>query len=212
MKLVHTTRREMLEKCIAGGTLAAGIPMSQTRLLALWQQKEAHAPRRTAENEIGPFFKKGAPPSTTLRADGDPGFPLHVSGRILNTRGDLVPEARLEIWQADHLGHYDIEGYRYRAKMSAGAKGEYQFLTVMPGHYPDRVCQHVHYIVSAPGHKALITQLYFATDPVFAGDPDKNYTKDPVLESRELIRPVTLVEEGPSAHAAVVFEICIEKA
>jgi len=212
MRLVRATRREMLEKCIAGGTLLAAAPMSQSRLLALWQQKEAHAPKHTAENEIGPFFKKGAPEKTVLRADGDPGFPLQVSGRILNTRGDLVQGAKLEIWQADHLGHYDIAGYRYRAKMSAGEKGEYEFSTVMPGHYPDRVCQHIHYIITAPGHKPLITQLYFATDPVFAGDPDKNYVKDPVLESRELIRPVTLVEEGSSAHAAVVFELCIEKA
>ena len=54
----------------------------------------------------------------------------------------------------------------------------------MPGHYPDRVCQHVHYRITAPGHKPLITQLYFATDPVFEGDPDRNFGKDPLSNPR----------------------------
>jgi protocatechuate 3,4-dioxygenase beta subunit len=210
MKFELPTRRQILENCIVRGTLLASVPMSQSGLLAMWQKKESQKP--TADNEIGPFFKKGAPESTVLRVEGDPGFPLHVSGRILDTRGQLVPDARIEIWQADHLGHYDIKGYRYRAKMGVNDKAEYQFVTVMPGHYPDRVCQHIHYIISAPGHKTLITQLYFATDTAFGGDPDKNYIKDPVLESRELIRPVTLVAEAATAHAAVTFELCLEKA
>jgi protocatechuate 3,4-dioxygenase beta subunit len=206
MKFERLTRRQILENCIVRGTLLASVPMSQSRLLALWQDKE------TADNEIGPFFKKGAPETTMLRVEGDPGFPLHVSGRVVDTKGQLVPNARLEIWQADHLGHYDLKGYRYRAKMGVSGKAEYQFVTVMPGHYPDRVSQHIHYMVSAPGHKTLITQLYFATDTAFGGDPDKNYTKDPILESRELIRPVTLVEEAATAHAAVTFELCLEGA
>lgn len=102
-----------------------------------------------------------------LRMKTDAGMPLAVAGRIIDTRGEGVPDATVEIWHADHGGHYDIAGYRFRAKLPLGAEARYQFDTVMPGHYPDRVCQHVHYLVTAPGHKPLITQLYFATDPVF---------------------------------------------
>jgi protocatechuate 3,4-dioxygenase beta subunit len=72
------------------------------------------------------------------------------------------------------------------------------------------VCQHIHYKVSAPGHKTLITQLYFATDPVFEGDPDRNYRKDPLLQTRELIRPVSVFADPHSIHAAVLFEIVLE--
>ncbi len=212
MKSNALSRREVMENCIVRGLLLSSLPMSQSRLLAFAEGKEVRPPKPTADNEVGPFYKKGAPAATMLRAPGDPGFPLHVSGKVIDTRGELVQDARLEIWQADHLGHYDIQGFRYRGKMGVNAKAEYQFDTVMPGHYPDRVCQHVHYMITAPGHKTLVTQLYFATDTAFGGDPDKNYVKDPVLESRELIRPVTLVEDGPSAHAAVVFEICLERA
>lgn len=86
-----------------------------------------------------------------------------------------------------------------------------QFDTIMPGHYPDRVCQHVHYLVTAPGHKPLITQLDFATDPVFEGDPDKNFSKDPLIESRELVRPITIAGDPKAMYAAVSFELCLER-
>jgi len=82
----------------------------------------------------------------------------------------------------------------------------------MPGHYPQRVCQHVHYLVSAPGHKPLVTQLYFATDPVFEGDPDKNYTRDPLIGSRELVRPVVIKGDPKEMIAAVKFDLVLERA
>jgi protocatechuate 3,4-dioxygenase beta subunit len=122
-----------------------------------------------------------------------------------------LPGAKLEIWQADHSGRYDLDGYRYRATLLADDKGQYSFDSVMPGHYPGRVCQHVHYMISAPGHKTLTTQLYFATDPVFEGDPDRNYTRDPLIYSRELVRPVTLAGDPKEIHAAVNFEIVLER-
>jgi protocatechuate 3,4-dioxygenase beta subunit len=212
MKSGHLTRREILENCIVRGLLVASIPLSQSRLLAMWQETEGLPLKETAENEMGPFFKKGAPGAAVLRAPGDPGFPLRVSGKILDARGEPIQGARADVWQADHQGHYDLKGYRYRARLTPAEKGAYEFQTVMPGHYPDRVAQHIHYMVSAPGHKTLVTQLYFATDPVFGGDPDKNYKRDPLVETRELVRPVTLIEQGESGRAEVVFELRLQKA
>jgi protocatechuate 3,4-dioxygenase beta subunit len=138
---------------------------------------------------------------------------LSISGQVLDTRGDVLPDATIEIWQADHSGYYDIDGYRYRGKLPVDASGQYRFETVMPGHYPDRsrVCQHVHYLVTAPGHKTLVTQLYFATDPAFEGDPQKNFSRDPVIRTPELIRPVLLTGDPEAIHAAVRFELCLER-
>jgi protocatechuate 3,4-dioxygenase beta subunit len=81
----------------------------------------------------------------------------------------------------------------------------------MPGHYPDRVCQHIHFLVTAPGHKTLVTQLYFATDPVFEGDPDHNFGRDRLIGSRELVRPVMLTGDPQDIQAAVRFEVCLER-
>jgi len=214
MKSTRLTRREVFENCIVKGLLVASIPMSQSSLLAFWEEAEsrAGAPVKPTPGEVlGPFFKKGAPDTAVLRAAGDAGFPLTVSGKVIDTRGELVPEARVEIWHADHYGKYDLQGYRYRTKLAPSSTGGYSVETVMPGHYADRPAQHVHYLISAPGHKRLITQLYFATDPFFEGDPDKTYKKRSIVQNRELVRPVMLYE-GPDAHATVAFDIVLERA
>ena len=204
------SRREVLQKCLALGSVTLMTAHPGHAMLMAFEEKELRRP--TPPNEIGPFYKKRAPETAMLRASHDPGMPLLVSGQILNTQGDKLINAVVEVWQTDHLGHYDLDGYRYRAKLPADSSGGYKFESVVPGHYPDRVCQHIHYLVTAPGHKPLVTQLYFATDPVFEGDPDKNFTRDPLIHSRELVRPVMLVGDPKDIHAAVDFELCMERA
>nr|MBA3298321.1 hypothetical protein [Acidobacteriota bacterium] len=56
------------------------------------------------------------------------------------------------------------------------------------------------------------TQLYFATDEVFDGNPDRNYSKDPLITSRTLVRPVTLTGQPGNPNASVEFELVLEKA
>jgi len=206
------SRRDLLNKCMAGGLLVAAWPLTESRLLGLWQQAEARKLKPTPPNDLGPFYKPQAPRGNRLSRSGDAGLPLAVSGTVFNTRGEALPEAVLEIWQADPFGQYDNHGFHYRGELTARERGEYSFETNLPGHYPTRVAQHIHYKVSAPGHKTLITQLYFATDPVFEGDPDRTYRKDPLCESRELIRPVRVFGDPQSIHAAVLFEIVLERA
>ncbi len=63
----------------------------------------------------------------------------------------------------------------------------------------------------APGCKPLTTQLYFATDPAFEGDPARNFSKDPLVQSVELVRPVTMTKRADASVAAVTFEIVLER-
>ncbi len=204
-------RRRMLELCISRSLLIAGAAStSQSRLLALWQGAEAQMHKPTNAEVLGPFFRKGAPDARVLRAPGDPGLPLKVSGRVLNTRGQLVEGAKVDLWHADHNGLYDTRGYKYRTKLTPNGKGEYSVETVMPGHYSDRPAQHIHYLIAAPGHKTLITQAYFATDPFFEGNPEKNWNKRGIAANKELVLPVKLFETGP--HTEVTFDIVLEKA
>jgi protocatechuate 3,4-dioxygenase beta subunit len=118
-----------------------------------------------------------------------------------------VPEATVELWHADHAGHYDTQGYQFRAKLKPNDKGLYEVETIMPGSYPDRPAQHIHYLISAPGHRTLVTQAYFATDPFFEGDPKKNYRKNNIVRHPDLIRPVKLANQA----AAIEFDIVLEK-
>jgi protocatechuate 3,4-dioxygenase beta subunit len=207
------TRRDVLQKCAALGSVVIASSFAPEALLAAFQESEKQLRKPTPPNTMGPFYKRLVPVSGVLRAPGDSGIPLNLSGQIFDTRGDIVADAIIEIWQTNHKGYYDLDGYRYRGKVNVDKSGAYNFESVIPGHYPDksRVCQHVHYAVVAPGHKPLITQLYFATDPVFEGDPAKNYTRDPLLQTPELIRPVMLTGEPSEMHAKVQFELCLER-
>jgi protocatechuate 3,4-dioxygenase beta subunit len=209
-------RRQMLELCISRGFLTPGAAMmSQRQLLAFWQLTEERVHQPTSPEVLGPFYRKGAPDNRILRAPGDPGFPLKVAGGVTDTRGQLVEGATIDLWHADHTGRYDTRGYRYRARISPDAKGRYDVETVMPGHYADRPAQHIHYLIAAPGHKALITQAYFATDPFFEGNPEKNWHKGRIAGHRELVMPVRLFEGGTGpgaepAHAEITFDIILE--
>ncbi len=205
------TRRDILQKCLALGSVVIASHFSPEEMLAAFQNREKQVRKPTPPNALGPFYKRLTPVNNMLRAPGDPGMPLTLSGQVFNTRGDVVPDATIEIWQTNHHGHYDLEGYRYRGKLNVDKAGAYSFESVIPGHYPDRICQHTHYLVMAPGHKTLVTELYFATDPVFEGDPAKNYSRDPVLQTPELIRPVMLAGDPNEVHAKVQFELCIER-
>jgi protocatechuate 3,4-dioxygenase beta subunit len=204
------SRRELVERCLATGALflAPALPLGVAE--PLLADEAAHAP--TPHNELGPFYKRKAPKTAVLAPEGAPGVPLTVGGVVLDTRGERLEGAVLELWHASSAGLYDNEGYLYRGVVEAGAKGAYEFRSVLPGHYVGRVCQHIHYRVTAPGHKPLVTQLYFATDPAFDGDPDRNFRKDPLLTSRELVRPVALAADGSTVSARVRFEICLERA
>jgi len=205
------SRRELLQRCAASGVLLA-TPVFGRGFVDVMLAAEQAAKHPTPPNEFGPFYRRGAPHTATLRQQGDPGMPLVISGVVYDLTGQARPDATIELWHADHHGHYDIEGYHFRSILPIDGKGAYQVETVMPGHYPDRVAQHVHYMVKAPGCKPLVTQLYFATDPVFKGDPDKNFNADPLVVTRELVRPVLLTGDPGTPTAAVTFELVLEKA
>jgi protocatechuate 3,4-dioxygenase beta subunit len=204
------SRRELVERCLSAGALLLAPTLPLAVAAPLLADETAHAP--TPPNELGPFYKRKAPKTATLAPEGAPGVPLTVEGVVLDTRGERLEGAVLELWHASSAGLYDNEGYLYRGVVDAGPKGAYEFRSVLPGHYVGRVCQHIHYRVTAPDHKPLVTQLYFATDPAFDGDPDRNFRKDPLVTSRELVRPVSLAADGATVRARVRFEICLERA
>ena len=204
------SRRDVLRECLASGVLLTSARLCEADVLAAWTGEQAARP--TPHVEMGPFYKKRAPRNTRLRGAGDPGVALSVRGRVVGSQGNAIQDAVIEIWQADDAGLYDLDGYRYRATLSPTRTGEYGFDSIIPGHYPARVARHVHYLVTAPGYRPLSTQLYFATDEVFEGNPAKNFTKDPLITSRDLVRPVVLDGQPGSAIARVTFELVLAKA
>ncbi|MDQ5844914.1 MAG: hypothetical protein M3539_06415, partial [Acidobacteriota bacterium] len=164
------SRREFVYLSLGGGLLIAGYPIGRA-LSKTGQGSNLKVFAPTPTNTLGPFYKKGAPRRDKLTEATAVGMPLLVAGRIINTSGKVLFDAKLEVFHSDGHGEYDMDGFNCRGEIPVGTNGSYSYETVVPGQYGGRA-QHVHYMVNAPGHKRLITQLYFENDPKFQGNPD----------------------------------------
>ena len=181
----------------------------------------AGAPGTTEPTVFGPFHVDGAPerPCGTsivedAAADGEP---LTVRGRVCDQDGRPVPGARLDVWQTAPNGLYDVQdptqpAMNLRGVFTAGDDGGYEFRTVRPVAYPipddgpvgemlratgrhNWRPAHIHFVVTAPGHKPVITHVFdrtsryldddavFGVRPSLVLDMDGGTTVfDPVLE------------------------------
>src|SRR5918993_1218741 len=108
------------------------------------------------------------PPLAAIAGQGDlfssparaVGARLTLTGRVLTTTGKPIPQALIDVWQADARGSYDNAGYRFRGHQFSNVKGQYTLFTVVPGLYPGRT-KHIHVKVQAPNEPVLTTQLFF---------------------------------------------------
>ena len=201
------SRREFGYLVFGSGVFVAGYSLAGS--LAQTQAiQDVQALKPTPANTLGPFYRSGAPKRDKLVEMGQSGTPLLVTGRVIDLAGRPLNRAVLEVFHADHDGEYDMSGFNCRGEIPITANGEYKYETVMPAAYGGRA-QHIHYRVNAPGQKGLITQLYFETDPKFAGNPDQNYVEDRLVEHRELIRPVGTITKNGLTYRTVSFDICL---
>jgi len=107
----------------------------------------------------GPYYTPGSPEKTSL-ADDLPGIRLLLTGYVLDTNCNPVPDAWIDFWQADSQGQYDNQGFNLRGHQYTEDNGSYHLETVVPGLYPGRT-EHIHVKVQAPGGPVLTTQLFF---------------------------------------------------
>ena len=208
MNKPRISRREFIYLGVGGGLVVAAYPFAGALPLGS-MPTEGELFQPTPSNTLGPFYISGAPRKEKLIADGAAGTPLLVSGRVINTRGKVLSDAKLEVFHSDAHGEYDMNGFNYRGEIPVTAIGSYRYETVVPGQYGGRA-QHVHYMISAPGHRRLITQLYFEDDPKFSGNPDRNFTRDGLVQHRELIRPVRKTKKDGKDCSVVEFNICLQ--
>ena len=95
---------------------------------------------------------------------------LHLSGVVVNTRGEALKNLTIEIWQTDPHGRYKHPGdstpgerdpnFQYWGATITDAEGRFFFKTIVPGAYNPRPA-HIHYKVLQEGKVILTSQLYF---------------------------------------------------
>ena len=144
---------------------------------------------------LGPFHVADAPEmemGANICLDGK-GEPMLVKGRILDTDGRPIEGVKLDVWQANDEGFYDVQqkgiqpDFNLRGVFRTGADGTYHFRAVKPkfyaipddgpvgkllaglGRHPFRPA-HFHYILSADGYRPLTTHIFDPDDPYIHTD------------------------------------------
>jgi len=149
--------------------------------------------RLTPSQTIGPFFAHALTPAKDgyealvgadlVTADAA-GEPIRIVGRIVDGAGQVVPDAMVEIWQADGAGRYPDDeaaarpnrGFRGFGRAACDSAGEFAFRTVKPGAVPGpggrRQAPHIDLGIFARGLlRRLFTRIYFPDEPANAADP-----------------------------------------
>jgi hydroxyquinol 1,2-dioxygenase len=149
----------------------------------------------TESTVLGPFHMIASP----RRALGDTidlvgtGPQCVLEGRVLSADGRPLPGAVLDVWQANDQGFYDVQQPDVqppgngRGLFTTDTSGAYWFRTIVPTHYPIPTDgpvgtlleatkrhpyrpAHIHFIVTAPGHRPLTTHIFVAGSPYIESD------------------------------------------
>jgi protocatechuate 3,4-dioxygenase beta subunit len=155
----------------------------------------------TESTVLGPFHREQAPElplGGSISKDASDGPPCIVSGTVKDAKGKPVAGAKLDIWQGGADGLYDSQkgdAMNLRGVFRTDAQGGFHFRCVTPNFYPvpndgpvGRMLvatgrhpmrpPHLHFWITAPGFKPLITHLfvrggkYLDSDAVFGVKPE----------------------------------------
>lgn len=176
----YFSRRGFLNRLAVGG---AALGASAFIAPGAFAEELVRTPRQTE----GPFY----PDKLPLDTDNDllivndsitqaVGEVTHLSGRILDAKGDPIRNAVVEIWQVDNNAIYlhsrggsrekrdvNFQGY---GRFLTSSTGEYYFRTIKPVPYPGRT-PHIHFAVKTRGRQEkFTTQCYVKGHPNNARD------------------------------------------
>lgn len=185
-----------LGQAMEAGLLTPGLGLEHFIDLRLDAKDEAAGVRQGTPRTIeGPLYVANAPlvKGTARLDDGtDTGEVLVMRGVVRDLDGKPVAGAIVDVWHANTKGMYSFfdrsqSKYNLRRRIEADANGRYEFRTIVPAGYgcpPDGPTQrllnalgrhgkrpaHIHFFVSAPGHRHLTTQINIADDKYLYDD------------------------------------------
>ncbi len=162
----------------------------------------------TKTSLLGPFYRQNAPErelGESIASPGD-GPEICIYGQVTNLAGKPIPNASIEIWQADDHGAYDLQKHDpsemdLRGWFHADAEGHYSLRTVRPlgylipmdGPVGDMIRAqhrhgyrpaHIHFLVGAPAYRELVTALYLRNDDHIGSDTVFGVTDSLITETK----------------------------
>ncbi len=200
-----------------------GIGAVATSALIVPLATKAQSQSATPWQTEGPFFPIHLQPDKDAdltriagHSDAALGEVVEVTGRVLDTDGNPIEGALVDIWQANSAGRYDHEAdsntapldanFQGWARLVTGEDGSYSIRTIKPGAYPAEEGwvrpPHIHYKVARRGYKEITTQLYFKGDPL--NDTDRLILEVPEPERTSLICDFS---DGPATFDIVLARV-----
>lgn len=151
-------------------------------------------PGITPSATVGPFFLFGLVPSSiggtdiitnNLVTPDTGGERIRIEGRVLDGDGVVIPDAMIEIWQADAAGRYagaadgnarSNASFKGFGRVPTDAQGRFRFDTIKPGRVagPNGAMQAPHVAVNVFSRgvvKQMVTRIYFSDEAANASDP-----------------------------------------
>lgn len=163
----------------------------------------------TTNDILGPFYRPNAPQRYNMTYDGLIGTAIELKGRVfLDDCTTPIEKCLVEIWHCNTEGEYDNTSKKFNQRSSwiTNKDGSYAFKTIMPGKYLNgRLYRpaHIHFRVTAEGHKELISQIYFQGDPHILTDPWAS-------QKKAVLRTLPIIPENTSGILAVNFDIYLD--
>ena len=184
-------------------------------------------PEPTPSQTIGPFFHDALVSEDRSRLV-PPNHPeaVRIEGAVYDGAGDTVPDAMVEIWQANQAGRYydredsspDPERFSGFGRSGTDSSGKFSFVTIKPGPVPapDGTPQAPHVMVSVFARgllKRLVTRIYFpdeveanARDPVLASIEDPEFRSTLVANDGGDVLRFDIHLQGENQTAFLEFE------
>jgi len=179
---------------------------------------------RTAAQTEGPFYPDKLPLDTdndliVLNDSLTPavGTITHLTGKILDARGEPVRNAVVEIWQCDANGAYLHSGsgnsekrdgnFQGFGRFLTGSSGEYYFRTIKPVAYPGRT-PHIHYKIKKGSKELLTTQCYIKGHPGNERDGIYRSIRDPKARASITV-DFAPIKESRVGEVAAKFDLVL---
>jgi len=158
--------------------------------------------KETSQSLLGPFWRLNSPQienGGSLLRSPTPGPALFMSARVVDTAGEPISGAQVDIWHSSPVGYYENQDeaqadFNLRGTFTTNAEGRFWFRSVKPAGYPVPTTgivgqllaaqnrhpfrpAHIHALIYKPGFKTVISQVYADDDPHLETDVQVGVTR-----------------------------------
>ena len=149
----------------------------------------------TSANLLGPFWRQGAPfveNGGSIVRSPTPGAPLFFTGRVVDSQGNPIAQANVDVWHASTRGLYENQDptqaeWNLRGRFLTDAAGIFRYRSIKPAGYPvpaggptEQLLKvqhrhpfrpaHLHALIYKEGYKTIPTQTYSGDDETLESD------------------------------------------